>query len=165
MIDKVSKKRAELLHPFIRKDVEDSIKYLNENVLTGPAKVRITSGLRTFEDQEKLYNQGRTTPGKIITNAKPGFSFHNYGLAFDFCLIIDGKTASWNMTKDYSGSGTSDWMEVVEYFKRKRYNWGGDFKSFKDYPHIQMDYGITIKVFLERYKKKDFIDIENYVKI
>ena len=55
-----------------------------------------TSGMRTWEEQQKLYNQGRTAESKakgekIVTNAKPGSSYHNYGLAIDFCKDSDIK--------------------------------------------------------------------------
>jgi hypothetical protein len=49
------------------------------------------SGLRTFEAQEALYAKGRTAPGVIVTNALPGSSFHNYGLATDWAYFPNGK--------------------------------------------------------------------------
>lgn len=42
-----------------------------------------TSGTRTMAEQAALYFQGRTAPGKIVTNARPGMSLHNYGIAVD----------------------------------------------------------------------------------
>ena len=42
------------------------------------------SGYRSFEDQDKLFSQGRNHPGIIVTRARGGFSFHNYGLATDW---------------------------------------------------------------------------------
>lgn len=54
----------------------------------------ITSTYRDAESQAALYAQGRTTPGHIVTNAKPGQSFHNYRCAFDFVPIVNGK-AIW----------------------------------------------------------------------
>lgn len=48
--------------------------------------IRVTSGFRSVEEQNKLYAQGRTTSGKIVTNAKGGQSMHNYGIAFDYCF-------------------------------------------------------------------------------
>jgi hypothetical protein len=45
----------------------------------------IYCGRRTMEEQAALYAKGRTKqPGKIVTKAKPGQSYHNYGLAFDW---------------------------------------------------------------------------------
>ena len=48
--------------------------------------MRLTSGVRSFQAQGELYAQGRSKPGKIVTNAKPGMSLHNYGLAADLCF-------------------------------------------------------------------------------
>mgnify|MGYP003350057629 CR=1 FL=1 len=57
--------------------------------------VIITSTYRDGAAQDKLYAQGRTEPGKKVTNAKAGQSFHNWRVAFDFCPIVNGK-AMWN---------------------------------------------------------------------
>lgn len=56
---------------------------------------RIFEAFRFPERQEDLYAQGRTKPGNIVTYAKPWTSFHQYGLAVDFVLYIDGNW-SWN---------------------------------------------------------------------
>ena len=90
-MDSATIERISILHPSIRNEVS---KIINEcdAALTGRAKVRITQGLRTFEEQQKLYNQRPK-----VTNAKAGQSVHNYGFAVDICLIIDGKVASWDM--------------------------------------------------------------------
>lgn len=52
--------------------------------------IRIAQALRTWPQQTELYNQGRTTAGKIVTHAKAGESYHNYGLAVDFVPMKDG---------------------------------------------------------------------------
>lgn len=135
-MDKYSKARIELLHPSVRCEVTNIINEC-EKALTGRAKVRITQGLRTDAEQTALYAQGRTAPGKIVTNAKAGQSIHNYGFAVDICLIIDGVTASWDTKTDWDGDKKADWMEVVEIFKKHGWEWGGDWKSFKDMPHFE----------------------------
>lgn len=136
MIDKVTQDRISKLHPSVRDEVTKIINEINTNVLKGRAKVRISQGLRTFAEQDALYAQGRTKPGKKVTNAKGGQSIHNYGFAVDIVLIIDGKTASWDTVKDWDDDRKSDWMEVVKVFKDNGWNWGGDWKSFKDLPHF-----------------------------
>jgi peptidoglycan L-alanyl-D-glutamate endopeptidase CwlK len=78
-----------------------------------------------------------------VTNAKGGKSYHNYGLAIDICLILDGKEASWDTLKDYDGDKVADWMEAVAIFKTRGWEWGGDFKSIKDAPHFQKTFGFT----------------------
>jgi len=75
--------------------------------------VIITSTLRDNESQDALYAQGRTTKGAIVTNARGGQSFHNYGVAFDFCPIVNGK-CQWNdaeLFKKGGGIAESVWLE------------------------------------------------------
>ncbi|WP_206781644.1 M15 family metallopeptidase [Priestia endophytica] len=57
--------------------------------------IAVTQGLRTFAEQNALYEQGRTKPGKIVTNARGGQSIHNYGLAFDIAVFDDEQNAVW----------------------------------------------------------------------
>lgn len=61
-------------------------------------EILVTSTLRTLDEQAKLYAIGRTVPGKRVTNAKPGSSAHNYGLAMDIAPMIHGKPY-WNFTR------------------------------------------------------------------
>lgn len=51
----------------------------------------IVQGLRTASQQLAIYRQGRDTPGKIITKAKPGQSYHEYGFAVDVYPFINNK--------------------------------------------------------------------------
>ena len=101
LIDKPSQDRIALLHPKIREEVASIIREANI-ALTGRASVRISQGLRTISEQNALYAQGRTDKTKkIVTNAKGGSSYHNFGLAIDVVLILDGKTASWDDKTDF----------------------------------------------------------------
>lgn len=153
-MDKVTIQRIQLLHPKLRSDVDE---IYNEicNVLTGRAICRFSQTLRTYEEQNTLYAQGRTTKGKIVTNAKGGSSYHQFGLAIDVVLIIDGKTASWDTKTDFDKDGKSDWMEVVSIFKKHGWEWGGDFKSIKDYPHFQKTFGYNIKQLQDLHNKQN----------
>lgn len=135
-MDKVTNERIEKLHPAVRGEVKKIIAECDSD-LNGRAKIRVTQGLRTFTEQEKLYNQGRTTPGKKVTNAKAGQSIHNYGLAVDICLIIDGKDVSWETAKDWDNDGVADWYECVKIFAKYGWDWGGNWKTFKDLPHFE----------------------------
>lgn len=99
--------------------------------------VQISSGYRSNAEQQKLYNQGRTTPGNIVTNARPGQSVHNYGLAIDFFLVSDdGNTALWTVN--------DKWKRVAAIGKSMGFQWGGDWKSFPDYPHLDMQKGLSL---------------------
>lgn len=62
--------------------------------------VSITEGFRSIEHQHKLYSQGRATPGSIVTNAKGGYSYHNYGLAFDIALLDNDGKVDWIVIED-----------------------------------------------------------------
>ena len=97
--------------------------------------VLIYQTLRDKEYQNSLYAQGRTKPGKVVTNAKGGNSFHEYGVAFDFVPLVNGQPA-WDATKRYALCG--------QIGKKLGLEWGGDFKSFKDMPHMQDTLGFTI---------------------
>ena len=99
----------------------------------------ITQGLRTTKEQNALYEQGRTKPGKIVTNARGGYSYHNFGLAFDYCVcdIVGGKLIpNWYVDKR--------WKRVGAIGKTLGLEWGGDWTSFKDYPHFQYTFGLSL---------------------
>lgn len=145
------------LHPAIRDEVRKLVDFINEYVLTSNVKMLVTQTLRTFEEQNKLYNQKPK-----VTNAKGGQSIHNYGLAFDFCLIQNGKTI-WDTKKDFDGDKVADWMEIVELFKANGYKWGGNFRSIYDAPHFEKTFGYSWQQLLEKYKNGEIIN--GYVKL
>ncbi|MHA6533046.1 M15 family metallopeptidase [Paenibacillus sp. BAC0078] len=129
------------LHPAVLA----AAKTLIERCYSCGVPVLITQGLRTIAAQDELYAQGRTKPGAIVTNAKGGYSYHNYGLAIDFALLLpNGSNVSWDMKRDGDNDQTSDWLEVVRQAKDLGFEWGGDWSSFKDYPHFQMSFGLTL---------------------
>lgn len=110
-------------------------------------EMRITHGTRTAAEQNALYAKGRTVLYengerlKIVTNAKAGQSYHNYDVALDFVLIKGG----YDMKADNDHDGIADWVEVITEAKILGFEWGGDWVSFKDYPHVQMSFGLSIK--------------------
>lgn len=140
--DKITLDRIALMHPKVRQEVQDMYMHANNKILGKGVRLRFSHTLRTMAEQEALYAQGRTKPGNVVTNAKAGSSYHNYGLAFDIVLLYDKdnngtfETASWD-NKD------PNWVKVVEYFKSQGWFWGGNFKSFKDYPHFEKTFGYT----------------------
>jgi peptidoglycan L-alanyl-D-glutamate endopeptidase CwlK len=148
-MDQVTLNRIEQLLPSLRDEAGIIYKEICE-ALKGRAICRFAFTLRSFKLQDELYAQGRTKPGKIVTNAKGGQSYHNYGLAIDIVLLVDKngdgtfETASWQTNVDFDGDGVSDWMEVVKIFKMYGWEWGGDWK-FTDMPHFQKTFGKSIK--------------------
>ena len=109
--------------------------------------IKITHGHRTMEEQAVLYGKGRSTyvyggkqyaapKEKKVTNAKPGSSMHNFGLAVDFVVTNENGTAAyWSIDKS--------WKRVGAIAKTLGFSWGGDWSSFKDYPHLEMTGGLT----------------------
>ena len=97
--------------------------------------VLITSTYRDAESQNAIYAQGRTTPGKIVTNAKAGQSWHNYRCAFDFVPVVNGK-AQWNDLATFTKCG-----EIAEHCGLE---WAGRWKKFKELAHCQYTGGKTL---------------------
>jgi peptidoglycan L-alanyl-D-glutamate endopeptidase CwlK len=160
-MDNITLKRIDLLHPKLRAEVHTLYAEMCD-ALRGRAIPRFAYTLRTIKEQNELYQIGRTKTGKIVTNAKGGQSFHNYGLAFDIVLIIDGKEASWDTLKDFDGDGVSDWMECVAIAKKYGFEWGGEWK-FKDKPHFQKTFGKSVAELLVA--EKIIVDNIQYPKI
>jgi len=153
--DSTSLKRLNELHPSIRQSAIDAY---TEACKVTPVGVHplITEAYRSFERSDELYAQGRTKPGQIVSNARGGQSLHNYGLAIDFVLIVNGKMV-WEVN--------ADWMTVVKVFKKYGFEWGGDWNSLKDYPHFQKTFGLTTKQLLAKHNMKDFIPGQTYVNV
>jgi len=129
------------LHPIVAAKQAELIEKTSKLGIT----ILITDGLRTSEDQNALYEKGRSKGGSIVTNVKGGHSYHNYGLAIDFALRTKDGDVIWDLEYDGNHNGESDWMEVVAVAKKLGFTWGGDWASFRDYPHLQMDFGYSIR--------------------
>ena len=157
MIDQITLDRIELLHPKIKEEAKALYSEICQTLSNGVI-CRFSHTLRTIEEQNALYSKGRSIKGQIVTNAKGGQSFHNFGLAIDIVLIVDGK-ATWERGKDFDKDGQADWMEVVKIFEKYGWFWGGNFRTFKDYPHFEKTFGLTTKQLNNKEK------IGNYPKI
>jgi|GEM_PF-1935408 len=153
--DPVSETRLLSLHPKIRNDVRA---FINKAESLG-IQLRITSATRSFDEQEALYAQGRTDtlsasilpswvtsiwddPEPIVTNARAGQSYHNYGLAFDVAVLQDGE-GNW----DYSDP---IWQKVGELGQSFGFEWGGNWTS-QDYPHFQKTFGKSTQELMALY--------------
>jgi hypothetical protein len=103
--------------------------------------VLVTQGLRTWAEQENLYAKGRAKPPignkYIVTKAKGGQSYHNFGLAFDVVILDSVGKASW----DTSHPG---WNQAAGVGKSLGLEWGGDWTGFKDMPHFQYTGGLSL---------------------
>lgn len=90
--------------------------------------IKVIGGLRTYEEQNELFAQGRTKPGRIVTNARGGFSNHNFGIAFDVG-VFEGANYLGESPK-YKALGALGMDLGLE--------WGGNWKTFLDEPHFQL---------------------------
>lgn len=142
-MDRITLDRIQLLHPKLRDEANKIYIEICE-ALKGRAFCRFSHTLRTFSEQDALFNARPQ-----VTKAKGGQSYHNYGLAIDIVLIIDKdgngsfESASWDEKMDFDGDGQFDWQEVVHIFKRYGWEWGGDW-GFHDAPHFQKTFGLSI---------------------
>ena len=94
---------------------------------------RVTQGLRTYQEQDALYAQGRTAPGHIVTNAKGGYSNHNFGCAVDCIPFLSGTGGelNWDAKSD-------QFHAMVAYLKAQGLVWGGSWVHMPDPPHMQL---------------------------
>lgn len=91
--------------------------------------VLVTDGMRTKAEQDTLYAKGRTAPGSVVTNVRYPNSMHNWGVAFDFCRNVKGR--EYDDTDDF-------FFRVASVAKTYGLDWGGNWKSFPDRPHLQL---------------------------
>ena len=118
-------KDLNLIHPKLRKIVRILIGQCEDQGLP----ILITDGFRTQSEQDRLYNQGRTTAGIVVTNVKWPDSAHNWGVAVDFCRNVKGR--------EYDDSDNF-FEKVAMIGKKLGLEWGGDWNKFVDKPHLQL---------------------------
>ena len=120
------------LLPNVKVRVEKFIELCDEEGID----LLITSTYRDNESQEALYEQGRTRPGKIVTNAKSGESWHNYRCAIDIVPLVNGKP-------NWDGSDPI-WEKIGELGEQAGLEWAGRWHSFKELAHFQYTGGLTL---------------------
>ncbi len=141
------------LHPI----VEDRKNILIEEAAAINIDVFITEGNRSIERQNQLYEQGRSKEGNIVTHARGGESYHNYGLAIDYALRNEAGEIIWDIHYDGNHNGQPDWFEVADIAKDLGFEWGGDWRNFKDYPHLQMTFDLSIRQLQKGFRPSEAI--------
>jgi peptidoglycan LD-endopeptidase CwlK len=170
MRDQQSLERCQKLHPKVRQEAIEAIEEA-EAGFPSNMKVRVVQGVRTIEEQNELYAQGRTKPGKIITKAIGGKSYHNFSVALDFAIMYDKdyngsfEELSWDIAKDGDKDGIKDWDEVIAAFEKRGWESGSKWRTFKDYPHVQRSFGFKVSELLAKYNAGDFIPGTQYLNI
>lgn len=141
-----------LLHPKI---IPGFTGFINDAEEALNIVLRMVQGLRTFPQQQAIYDQGRTTPGNIVTKAKAGQSYHNYGLAGDVVPFkADGVTLDWEY----------DFSKLVPFAIKYGITWGGYFPS-PDRDHFENKFSHTWEDLLIKYRNGDFISGTQYVNL
>lgn len=135
-----------VIHPALVRVTELTLEKLKE----WGVPFKVYSGLRTFEQQNKLYAKGRTASGNIVTNARGGQSMHNYGLAEDlapFNMVTDNpddlhwpdpdKDDNVWFKLEQALFESAQEIDVGDDWDGIDFEWGGRWK-FRDVPHIQV---------------------------
>ena len=125
-MDAISEERLKDVHPLLAEKIHS----LAAQLLSEGISVRVTQGMRSWDEQARLYAQGRSTPGKILTNAPAGSSWHQYGLAVDLVPMIE-LGPDWNTTHP-------TWLRMIEIGKGLGLVSGSVWRTFADYPHFQL---------------------------
>ena len=125
---------------------------LNAHAAASGHTVEYLSGTRTFTQQAALWAQGRTTPGKRVTNSRPGSSYHNYGVAWDIGVFKDGHYLGNSPLYDQLGRiGEALGLE-----------WGGRWHSIHDGPHYQVNTGKTVQQLMALHRADKPIPVPIY---
>ena len=95
--------------------------------------ILVTQTLRTWEEHDGLYAMGSVGKKHIVTNARGGQSYHNFGLACDIVALDSMSRANWDSTHP-------SWKRAAEVGKSLGLEWGGDLTTFKDLSAL----GVTI---------------------
>ena len=129
MPPKPSSRDPKDLHPELAKRWQLAKDAYTATQKPGDPQVFLTQTYRNDADQAADYAKGRTKPGKVVTNAKPGQSLHNYLPAYAFDIAFKkGTTLFWD---------DKYFKDFAQIAKRYGLEWGGDWASFKDNPHFQ----------------------------
>lgn len=107
--------------------------------------VLVTSTYRSIDEQNLLYEQGRSSPGKIVTNARGGESFHNFRVAIDIVPLRSGKPL-WDVY-DSNAKLLPEWKLLGDIAESLEIEWAGNWRRFREYAHFQYTQGLTLKDF------------------
>ena len=123
------------LHPEAQKLARASLTAIRASGIDA----RIISGTRSYQEQDKLFRQGRFgNPGPKVTNARGGQSNHNFGIAWDIG-IFDANGKYLANSPLYKQAGQAVMAKHIPHLE-----WGGNWTSFPDQPHYQHATGLSI---------------------
>ena len=128
------------LHPEVRKMYEA----FAASCAAEDIDILVTCTWRSPAEQERLYAQGRTAPGKVVTNARAGQSSHNFtingkpaSLAFDI-VPLDGGKPIW-------AASNPVWQQLGRLGQDAGLEWAGTWRRFREFPHFQHPQAAAIR--------------------
>jgi len=124
-VNNTSQFRLAQVHPELARRINQFAQLLDFDV-------EVTQGLRTWAEQNDLYAQGRTSPGKIVTNVQGGYSAHNFGYAID--LVPEDVTPGqpdWNVSNPA-------WQKMLAVAPSVGLAEGAQWRTFPDNPHFYL---------------------------
>ena len=128
--------RSERNITFLLPEVKPIARALVQKAALDGIRIKVISGLRTYAEQDELHAQGRAKPGPKVTNARGGYSNHNFGIAFDVGVFEGNKYLPDSVKYKVVGAlGTDLGLE-----------WGGNWKSIVDQAHFQLRPGWAVEM-------------------
>lgn len=122
-----SEQRLSAVHPTLAAKIHQ----LAASLAAEGTTIIVVQGLRTVDEQDTLYEQGRTTPGNIVTNARGGYSWHNFGLAVDCAPLNADASVDWN-------AAHPQWKRMESAGQALGLTSGATFVRLVDAPHFQL---------------------------
>ena len=157
MKDLITVDRVALLHP---KFIPMITAFIDRIEARTGLTFRVVQGLRTFAEQDAIYQQGRTKPGPIVTYSPAGTSYHNYGISVDLVPFfppvnpMNQTGLNWKYT---FGAIKADALALG-------LQCGMDFPH-PDYDHFENKFGYNWRDLLHKHTVKDFIPGTTFVNI
>jgi len=128
-------------------DVQEMAQKLIDACAAEGVTIKITHTHRTFQEQWEIYQQGRSKPGKKVTSAPPGYSWHNYRRAFDVAIVsYPGDLTPHDL---YDGN----WEKIGTLAESLGLDWGGRWKH-PDKPHLEHHGGETLASLRSAFKSE-----------
>jgi len=134
--DVTTDQKLNTLHPVVRDEMKE---FILKSKYRFDIPLRVTGAYRTYAEQDELYAKGRTKPGSKVTNAKGGFSNHNFGLAID---VVPLETN--NQGRLFMNWNTTNYPLIGRIGQGLGLEWGGTWKKIVDKPHFQDLQGKTL---------------------
>lgn len=126
-MNQISQERLKLVYPRLA----DKINQLSTRLAVEGIYIAVVQGLRTIAEQQAIFEQGRSAPGKIVTNAPGGHSWHNFGLSVDCAIENPDCSIDWN-------ANHPQWKRMEQIGVSLGMTSGANWVRIVDAPHFQL---------------------------